>query len=823
MIEASEFEDLRKLHQIWTRAVRSGGVAKYEDVVVGNVGRFAQDLSLFRWREPDFDLINCGKTFAQSVGWPDETYDLSALPVNLQRALKMGIRASAIDMQPHYEVVRCIRAGSLGACEFLFLPLQWRRENLSLAFCRHRERTDNLLDAIYSATSDGMLVLSPTTLDGIADYEIVSLNNSAAEILQTSQFEACWSPLSKHFDRRETSQLYKELSRIREYQRAPLFEFSRLMKDGSETHLRASVVYTGELLAVTLSDITEMKEREHSVRQLFEHNPIPHFVYEPGTLRILQVNEAAIAQYGYSRDEFINSTLLMLHPEEEVNQVREASLHAAGAVSLENQWTHLTASKRLLNVKSYSRELVVSGQSCVLASVIDVTEQRRAEDKIVYVAHHDHLTGLANRALFSARLEQGIHDLHRYKGKLAVLCLDLDDFKQVNDTLGHPIGDALLQALSQRLQANIRDVDLVARIGGDEFSIIQFFIDNPDDAATLAHRLIQQISEPIQIEGHELQLGLSIGIAISPDDSQDPHELLKQADIALYRAKLDGKGTFRFFESAMDMQLKERHALEIDLRMAIQENQFELHYQPLVDVETETIVGCEALIRWKHPTKGNIPPSDFIPVAEETGLIGPIGDWVLREACAEAATWPNDIKVAVNLSPVQFRNKKLLPSILNAIVQSGLPAFRLEIEITESVLFADSETNLEILEHLRAAGIGISMDDFGTGYSSLNYLRSFPFDKIKIDRSFVSDLLHSADCVAIVKAVALLGSNLSITTLAEGVETVEQFERLKSEGYQQIQGYLFSRPLPAIQIRELIRSGLPYFQKNRQLPKLLAS
>ena len=822
MIETSEFDDLRNLYQIWSRATRRGVVAKYEDVVVGNVGRYSQDLALFEHAEPAPRIINCGENFALSIGWTAEQQSFESLAVNFRRVLREAIHFAISENKARYEVVRCIRAGSVGACEFLFVPLQWRNKQLALVFCRHREKTDNLLDAIYRATSDGMLVLSPVTANGMPDYEIVSLNQSAAAILQAGEIDASWSTLSNYFDAREISALYRHLNRIRLNNGEPQFEFGRHLNSGRGQHLRASVVYSGDLVAITLSDITEIKERENSVRQLFERNPIPHFVFEPETLRILQVNEAAVAHYGYSSEVLVNSTLALLHPEHELEQVRIATRNAQESASRQHHWTHMTADGRLLHVKCYSRELVVDGKSQVLASVIDMTEQREAERQIVYIAHHDHLTGLANRMLFSARLDQEIQSLSRHKGKLAVLCLDLDDFKQVNDTLGHPVGDALLKSLSARLQSAIRNVDLVARIGGDEFSVIQSFIDTTEDAAVLARRLIACVTAPIVIDGHELQIGLSIGIAVAPDDSLDSNELLKQADIALYRAKLDGKRTFRFFESEMDLKLKARHALEMDLRTAILERQFELHYQPLVDIEAERIVGCEALIRWKHPTRGNVPPSDFIPIAEETGLISQIGDWVLMEACAEAARWPDDIKVAVNISPIQFRNKRLLQSILHAITQARIPASRLEIEITETVLFADTAANLEVLESLRDAGIGISMDDFGTGYSSLNYLRSFPFDKIKIDRSFVADLSHNYDCVAIVKAVALLGKSLSIITLAEGVETIEQLEKLKAEGYQQIQGYYFSRPLPGAAIRALIANGLPQFAKSTGEPLRLA-
>ena len=814
MIEQSTFDDCRKLHTIWVQARKYNGVPKYEDVVVGNVGKFAPDLSLFQDAHPHPVTINCGQAFARSVGWESAPFAFDALPVNLQRALKRGIHHSVELSKPHFELVRFVRSGSVGASELLFLPLEWRSKRLTLIFCRHRAHADNLLDAVYSATSDGMLVLSPVLMNGADDYEIISLNQAAAAVLQTTEHEACWGILSNFLSAREAAVLYRRLKDIRSGKEDPQFEFSHQMKDGRRMHLHASAVNSGDLIAITFSDITEIREREESVRQLFECNPIPHFVFDPQTLTILKVNEAVISRYGYSHDDLIGSSLLMLHPEDEAERVRDTSRRPRDSAPSQQHWTHITADGTRLAVVSYSRNLMVAGRPCLLASVIDVTEQREAEAQIVHMAHHDHLTGLANRVLFMSHLNELLKGQSRLQTRLAVLCLDLDDFKRVNDTLGHPTGDLLLQEVSHRLKANVRDGDLVARIGGDEFSIIQSHIESPDDTAALCNRLIQRLSEPYMVAGHELKIGVSIGIAMSPDDSRDSHELLKQADIALYRSKTEGKGLFRFFETDMHMRLQARHALETDLRSALQNNQFSLHYQPLVDITDNSIVGCEALLRWNHPSRGFIPPSDFIPLAEETGLIVSIGEWVLQEACAEAANWPSHVRVAVNLSPVQFRSGRLLQSILSALTRANLPACRLELEITESVLFADNEYNIDVLEKLRAAGVSISMDDFGTGYSSLSYLRAFPFDKIKIDRSFVSDLSNSADCLAIIRAVAVLGKSLSITTLAEGVETPEQLARLKSEGYQQIQGYLISRPVPALKIREFIATGLGAQDEN---------
>jgi diguanylate cyclase (GGDEF)-like protein len=438
----------------------------------------------------------------------------------------------------------------------------------------------------------------------------------------------------------------------------------------------------------------------------------------------------------------------------------------------------------------------------------DITERRRAEAKIEYMAHHDALTDLPNRLQLYEQLRQLLART-RQGQHVAVFCLDLDRFKDVNDAHGHPVGDLLLKGVADRLRQCIRDVDLVARLGGDEFAIMQAGASQPTDATALASRLIEVIGAPYELDGKQVTVDLSIGIALAPGDGLDPEQLLKNADMALYRAKSDGHGLYRFFEPEMDARMQARRNLEIDLRKAIANGEFELFYQPLVDMKTEYVTGFEALIRWHHPERGMIPPLDFIPVAEETGLIVPMGDWVLRQACAEAATWPSNVKIAVNLSPVQFKNKILLPSVVSALAASGLSPNRLELEITESVLLQDSGATLAVLHELRDLGVRISMDDFGTGYSSLSYLRKFPFDKIKIDQSFIFDMSDHDDSLAIVRAVIAMGSGLGIATTAEGVETAEQFKQLKMEGCTEVQGYLFSPPRPAAEVKGLLASINP--------------
>jgi diguanylate cyclase (GGDEF)-like protein len=435
----------------------------------------------------------------------------------------------------------------------------------------------------------------------------------------------------------------------------------------------------------------------------------------------------------------------------------------------------------------------------------DVTEQRRGEQRIAHMARHDALTGLPNRILFRERMEQALGRVSRGES-LAVLSIDLDSFKEVNDSLGHPAGDALLRGVAERLRLCVCDDGVVARLGGDEFAMIHVNARNRADVVALAERILRSLDEPLEIERHEIKVGCSIGVAIAPGHGSEADELLKHADMALYRAKADGRRTFRVFEPEMNTRLLARRSLEADLRNALERGEFELHYQPFVSVLTNQVTGFEALIRWNHPQKGSIPPCDFIPLAEETGLINPIGDWVVRAACTEAVNWPAHLHVAVNLSPVQLRNRNLSQSIVLALAATGLDPKRLELEITETALLQDDEILLASLHQLRGLGVRIALDDFGTGYSSLKYLRSFPFDKIKIDRSFVKELGIRSDCAAIVRAVAELGRSLAMTTTAEGVETEAQFAQVKQAGCTEVQGYLFSKPRPARELASLIRA-----------------
>ena len=436
-----------------------------------------------------------------------------------------------------------------------------------------------------------------------------------------------------------------------------------------------------------------------------------------------------------------------------------------------------------------------------LQTVIAVRDQRerlRTEAKMRTLAFSDPLTGLPNRARFYDLLAVHAASRRERDQGFSVLMIDLDRFKPINDTLGHAAGDFVLRKVADRMSSIVRTDDLVARLGGDEFAVLQLHTHESETAEVLASRIVAAIGDqPFMLDGQSVYIGASVGVACAPDDGADPGALLHNADLALYAAKADGKATFRRYDPALDEQTRERRALEAGLRQALAEGQLELHYQPLVDARSGRITSAEALVRWRHPERGLIPPADFIELAEETGLIVPLGEWVLRTACAEAASWPDHINIAVNLSPSQFRAGSLTTTVGKILEETGLAPRRLELEITEGVLLTDEKGTLQTLQQLRAFGLRISMDDFGTGYSSLSYLRRFPFDKIKIDRSFISQVPEDAESAAIVKAIITMGSCLGMSITVEGVETLEQFDFSVAEGCNTIQGYHISRPLTA--------------------------
>jgi diguanylate cyclase (GGDEF)-like protein/PAS domain S-box-containing protein len=565
----------------------------------------------------------------------------------------------------------------------------------------------------------------------------------------------------------------------------------------------------------TFEDITEQRrveqERDRNrefLDRIIEHVPATIFVKNASDGKYVLANRAAEKFWNVPRASILGKTSNEVFSKEEADLIaaRDCELLQANVPIFDEREVDFGGGARTI----FSRRLPIhddKGKVQYLLGVIeDITERKHSEQRIAHLAHYDALTNLPNRVLLRDKLEREL-SLVRRGGQLAVLYLDLDHFKSVNDTLGHSTGDELLKAVTTRMRGCLRDSDILARLGGDEFAIVQTAIDHPTDAGMLAQRLRDAITQTCyDLNGHQVVVDISIGIALAPGDGVDVDQLLKCADMALYGAKSDGRGTYRYFEPEMDARMKTRRSLEVDLRRALADNELELHYQPLVRFADNTVSGCEALLRWCHPERGMISPGDFIPVAEETGLINAIGEWVLRKACAEAATWPGDAKIAVNVSPVQFRNRGLMQAVLNALTAANLAPHRLELEITESVLMQSNEATLRLLHQLRELGVRISMDDFGTGYSSLSYLRSFPLDKIKIDRSFVNDLSNGTDGAAIMQAILTLANSLNMTTTAEGVETERQAEMLRAMGCIEMQGYLFSAPKPRREIAHLLAS-----------------
>lgn len=518
--------------------------------------------------------------------------------------------------------------------------------------------------------------------------------------------------------------------------------------------------------------------------------------------RLVLANEQYVSLYNLPRERIVEGISLR-----EVLELRVANGVYAGddpAAYIEERMHCVEDGqyKRVIHQLVDGRVLAVTHKPLPdggwLTTHDDITELQRIEERIAYLAHHDSVTGLPNRISLRNRI---LANCTRGQD-FVVLCLDLDHFKNVNDTLGHPVGDQLLKTVAERLKDCVAEGDCVARLGGDEFAVIHASSDLPGAASALATRICEVLREPFDLDGHQVVVGVSIGIAISPIDGRTPDDLLKNADLALYRAKEDERGSFRFFEAEMDRRMKERRQMETDLRAALNAGQFDLLYQPLVDARTNTISGFEALLRWNHPERGVTAPADFIPLAEEIGLIVPLGEWVVREACAEAAAWPEHIRIAVNVSAAQFRSGKLVSMVINALSATGLPPGRLELEITEAILLQYSQSTLQTLHMLRNLGVHITMDDFGTGNSSLSYLRSFPFDKLKIDGSFLKDLSDDAESQAIIRAVAHLGNSLGMITTAEGVETEEQLNRVVAEGYGEIQGFLYSAPLRPEELAE---------------------
>ena len=566
----------------------------------------------------------------------------------------------------------------------------------------------------------------------------------------------------------------------------------------------------------THEDITERQRSQRELKStkifldtVIENIPLPLVVKDARTQKFIFVNHAYEEFIGRTRDQLIGLTVHDLFPLDHAQKVVERDIEAMHTGNGLVRAEFVLATPRGPRTVNTMR-LVVGGDDGAPGHLIvvldDVTDRRKSEERIVHMAMHDALTDLPNRTQFQARLREALARVERGE-RLAVLCLDLDNFKTINDALGHAVGDELLKAVALRLMACVRDVDAVARLGGDEFAIIQAMTVSPSDTATLAQRIRDEIGKPFDLGGVQAVVNTSIGIAVAPLDSRDPDQLLKQADMALYGAKAEGRGVYRFFQPEMDARMKMRHEIEQDLRDAIAAGDLTLHYQPVVDVASGAICGMEALLRWPHARRGLLPPSEFISIAEESGLIIPLGEWVLRQALIAAARWPAHVRIAVNLSPVQFRSSNLAEMVMSACADAGVSPRRLELEVTEAAFLAATKEVLATIDELRRAGVKIVMDDFGTGYSSLNYLRRFPFDKIKIDRSFVRDLTDDNNLsIVIVEAVVRLARALDVTTTAEGVETIHQLDIIRAAGVTEMQGWLFSPARPIEEIDALFAS-----------------
>jgi diguanylate cyclase (GGDEF)-like protein/PAS domain S-box-containing protein len=585
------------------------------------------------------------------------------------------------------------------------------------------------------------------------------------------------------------------------------------MESAGRWHLIVSTPLAHGGWVATIEDITERRNLEQErdrnyafLRQIINHIPSQITVKDGRDGRYLLVNRVAETHFGLSGDVIVGKTALDILPTAEADTISandEKALQSADGLFLDEfPWKSQTMGNRLFtSTRIGIRDQ--AGETRYLINVVDdVTDRRRADEKIARLAHYDSLTELPNRVLFREQIEGQFKRANQGE-QFALLYIDIDEFKSINDSLGHHVGDELLKAVANRIRSCIRETDLVARLGGDEFAVIQTAVENAAEVIEFVTRIHEAIRQPYQCLGHQLSTDASIGIALAPQDGTDLDQLIKNADLAMYGAKTDGRRTFRFFEPAMGASAKARLAMEQDLRQTLADGGFEIHYQPVVDLRHNEVTGCEALLRWRHPERGMISPAEFIPVAEDTGLINELGEWVLRTACTEAATWPDHIWLAVNVSPVQLKCHTLALKVTAALAASGLAPSRLELEITEAVLIRDDEAALMILHQLRAIGVRIALDDFGTGYSSLSYLKRFPFDKIKIDRGFVSDIAEIDGSSAIVQAVVNIAAARNMTTTAEGVETLEQRELLRTLGCTEMQGYLFSAAKPGAEVRKL--------------------
>jgi diguanylate cyclase (GGDEF)-like protein/PAS domain S-box-containing protein len=792
----TEFDDVRYMLHCWQAARINTPLPSYEDFTLGNMGRFADEIAVIHCLpgQPP-RMLRAGKLVRSIIRLSDGvTPDLGHVPFVFRQAIMSAIGRSRYDGAPSLTLCRWLIESMVSTVEIVAFPLscRWNGEYF-LLMMRPRKAQLNLPKLLINASQQGILGLSPVMSDEgrPSDFYILSINDAAARFLGAQPERLQFTLLSQAFVRLDIADLPDGLLRAAKGEPIEPFELAYEL-EGNPLALQVGVNAADGILAVTLTDIRELKNRVTLFRSLFDDNPAPMYVRAHGEEGFLNVNEAALRLYGYEREKFLKLGVSDITIEAEDEELHEAGLR------------HRTADGRALDVIEYSSEVMVEGRPATLSTIMDITERRRAEAHVTYLAHHDPLTGAANRTVFTREIERAAAKLAEGGRAFGVLMIDLDDFKVINDTLGHAAGDAVLVEVTKRLKKRLRDGDIVARLGGDEFAVFAPGLESREQIEVLARRIGQELALVTHIENRPVRISVSIGGAVAPVDATEADDLMRCADLALYRAKASTKGVVRFFEPEMDAQVSNRRALEMDLRNADVASQFEAHFQPIISVKTGKLCGFEALMRWRHPARGMVSPGEFIPIAEETGQINRLGRWMLREACQQAASWPDPLVVAVNVSPVQFRSEGLFEAIDEALRESGLAPSRLEIEITESVLLDDSADNLALLRRLRARGMRIALDDFGTGYSSLHYLKQFPFNRLKIDRSFVREIENSPESLAIVRAIIGLGASLGIDTTAEGVETAAQLETLRAEQCGELQGFLFSPPVAPANIAGII-------------------
>lgn len=598
---------------------------------------------------------------------------------------------------------------------------------------------------------------------------------------------------------REEEWLADRLIRLRN----PGPRYEQSLSDGRCILIEDRPMVDGGLVSLRV-DITEMKQREASFRLLFESNPLPMLVCRRGSWEIAAANDAALVHYGYTRQEMTRLPLATIHCAVEAGVLPDETHQPDIAQAFAGRtFKHVRRNGEIIEVEIRASCLSYENQSCVLLALIDITERRRSEYRVVRLARHDTLTGLPNRFSLTEEMRQAVRATEQGESS-ALLFLDLDKFKAVNDTLGHAAGDDLLREVAQRLRRCVRDQDMVARLGGDEYGILLKGDCTRLEAAMMARRILADLHTPVLVQGRQLYIGVSIGIAMLPEDSAIPDELFRCSDVAMYAAKQDGRGAFRFFEPEMDEKIRARGSLETDLKRAIANGELDVYYQPLVALGSGAVTCMEALVRWHHPQHGLISPVDFIPIAEETGMIIELGEFVLRRACRDAVSWPGGIKVAVNVSAIELDRLGFVDRLKAALAQTGLAPQLLQIEVTESAVMSNIDGAIAVLTEIRSFGVEVAMDDFGTGYSSLCSLRTFPFDKIKIDRAFIRDASLSVDGHDVLSAIVGLVQALGMTTTAEGVENVEQRRIVEALKCTEMQGFLFSPARPLEELRGVL-------------------